>query len=390
MSRRPGEDERGAGPLAGVTVVDLTRVLAGPFATLALADLGARVIKVEPPHGDDARRFGPFVNGDSAYFASLNRGKRSIALDLKRDRDRAVFESLLEGADVLVENYRAGAMERLGYGWDALRERYPRLVYAAVSGFGHTGPYSGRAAYDLVVQAMGGLMSVTGHPHTGPTRVGASIGDLGAGLFALAGVLAALYDRERTGKGVKVDVGMLDCQVALLENAVARYFASGEIPRPLGARHPSITPFDAFRTATDPVVVAAGNDALFAKLCGAVDRRDLAEREEFASNDARTANHEPLKNELERTLAAMPAEHWLAVLDEAGVPCAPINDVGQVVVDPHVKSRNMIIEADDPDAPLSMPGNPIKLSGYDDPQKRPAAPRLDGDREAILSGLKRR
>ena len=268
------------GPLSGITVIDLTRVLAGPYCTMMLADLGARVIKVETPHGgDDARHFGPFVEtpdgGKSAYFMSLNRGKESIALDLKKDADKVILESLLATADILVENYRPGAMEKLGFGWDRLHQAYPRLIYAAASGFGHSGPYSKRPAYDLVVQGMGGVMSLTGHPGGEPTRVGTSIGDITAGLFTTVGINAALFHRQNAGVGMKIDVAMLDCQVAILENAIARYAATGEVPGPIGARHPSITPFDAFKAADGYLIIAAGNDGLFAKLCGAVDRAEL-------------------------------------------------------------------------------------------------------------------
>ena len=263
------------GPLSGVTVIDLTRVLAGPYCTLVLADLGARVIKVETPGGgDDSRTFGPFIEGKSAYFMSINRGKESISLNLKEDGDRAVFEDLLAGADVVVENFRAGTMERLGYGWEALHARFPRLIYAACSGFGHTGPYAGRPAYDVVVQAMGGIMSLTGQPGGPPARVGSSVGDIVAGLFTAIGINGALYRRTTTGEGMKLDVSMLDCQVAILENALARYFASGEVPGPLGTRHPSIAPFQAYATADGHVVISAGNDALFATLCAALGRPD--------------------------------------------------------------------------------------------------------------------
>ena len=216
-----------AGPLSGITILDLTRVLAGPYCTLVLADLGARVIKVEAPgHGDDSRAYGPFVNGRSAYFMAMNRGKESIALDLKAAADRAVFERLLERADVLVENFRGGTMERLGYGWDVLHARHPRLIYAAASGFGHSGPYAAKPAYDMVVQGMGGIMSITGHAGGPPTRVGASIGDITAGLFTAVGVAAALHHRNASGVGLKIDVAMLDCQVAILENAISRYFVT--------------------------------------------------------------------------------------------------------------------------------------------------------------------
>ena len=292
------------GPLEHITVLDLTRVLAGPFCTLVLADLGARVIKVEhPERGDDARHIGPFVGDRSAYFSSLNRGKESIGLDLKNAEDRRHFEFLLTQADVLVENFRAGTMDRLGYGWEALHKQFPRLIYAAASGFGHTGPYASRPAYDMVVQAMGGIMSLTG-PEGGPaTRVGTSIGDIAAGLFTAVGVNTALYHRERTGEGLKVDVSMLDSQVALLENAIARFGATGEVPGPIGSRHPSITPFGAFATADDPIVIAAGNNELFQRLCSALGDEKLAQTSAYATNAGRTQNQETLKQDLEQALA---------------------------------------------------------------------------------------
>jgi CoA:oxalate CoA-transferase len=262
-----------AGPLNGITVVDLTRVLAGPYCTMVLSDLGARVIKIEPPGGDDSRHYGPSVDGESAYFASLNRGKESIALDLKTQANKVLFERLLARADVLVENFRPGTLERLGYGWEALHERFPQLIYAAVSGFGHSGPYSRRPAYDLVAQAMGGIMSLTGHPGGPPARVGTSIGDITAGLFTVIGIHAALIERARSGLGMMVDVAMLDGQVAVLENALARYFATGQVPGPMGTRHPSITPFEAFATADGYIVVAARQRRTFRRLCRTVGER---------------------------------------------------------------------------------------------------------------------
>jgi len=378
------------GPLAGTTVVDLTRVLAGPYCTLLLADLGARVIKVEiPERGDDARHIGPFVEGKSAYFASVNRGKESIALDLKDRADRAVFEKLLTGADVLVENFRAGTMERLGYGWEGLHARYPRLVYAAASGFGHTGPYAGRPAYDLVAQALGGIMSVTGQPGGSPTRVGTSIGDIAAGLFTALGVASALLHRDRCGEGTKVDVAMLDCQVAILENAIARYLATGEVPGPIGARHPSITPFDAFETSDGHLVLAVGNDALFQKLCEVIERPDLANDARFGTNPERTEHQAALKADLERTLRSETTRTWLERLSLAGIPSAPIHDVASLLADPQVAARNMIVETPDPDAgALRSAGNPIKLSGFPDPRVRPGAPDLDADGARIRRALK--
>ena len=259
-----------SGPLAGITVIDLSRILAGPYCTFLMAELGARVIKVEPPgRGDDAREYGPFVNGRSTYFASVNRGKESIALDLKSPADKRIFEALLARADVLVENFRPGTMEKLGYGWESLHPRYPRLIYAAASGFGHTGPYAHYPAYDMVVQGLGGIMSITGHPGQPPVRIGMSIGDIGAGLYTTVAVNAALVHREKTGEATKVDIAMFDCQLALLENAIMRYTVTGTVPGPLGARHPSITPFEAFATADGAMIIAAGNDALYLKLCDA-------------------------------------------------------------------------------------------------------------------------
>ena len=381
------------GPLAGVTVLDLTRVLAGPYCTMVLSDLGARVIKVERPgSGDDARAIGPFVETDgereSAYFLSLNRGKLSIALDLKNDTDRGTFERLTAQADVLVENFRPGTMEKLGYGWDALHARHPRLIYAATSGFGHSGPYSRRPAYDMVVQAMGGIMSLTGTPGGPPTRVGSSIGDIAAGLFTAIGVNAALFERGQTGLGRKIDVAMLDSQVAILENAIARYQATGEVPGPLGARHPSITPFEAFRTADGFVVIAAGNDNLFGRLCATLGCPALAEQEEFASNEMRTRHHDSLRGELESALGRETTATWLQRLEAAEIPCGPINDVSQVLADEQVRARNMVVSVPGPgDRPVEIAGNPIKLDGVDDPKTRPAAPRLDADRQRILDAL---
>ncbi len=378
-----------AAPLDGVLVVDLTRILAGPFATLVLSDLGARVIKVEVPgRGDDARRIGPFVGDRSAYFLSLNRGKQSIALDLRDESDRVVFEKLLERADVLAENFRPGVMGRLGYGWEALHRRYPRLVFASTSGFGQTGPYSDRPAYDIVVQAMGGIMSLTGHPGDPPTRVGSSMGDITAGLFTAIGVVAALFERGRNGEGRHVDVSMLDAQVATLENAIARYVATGEVPGPLGSRHPSITPFEALETKDGHAVVAAGNDALFATLCEAIGSPELAGDSRFDSNERRTQNAVELKRLLEAALVTRTTAEWLERLGGAGVPCGPVNDIAAVLEDPQIAARNMIISVDDPDAgTLELAGNPIKLSGVDDPATRPPAPELDADRATSLAEL---
>ncbi|MEE8579978.1 MAG: CoA transferase [Myxococcota bacterium] len=387
-----------AGPLSDITVVDLSRVLAGPYCSMLLADLGARVIKVERPGvGDDARSIGPFLeSGDgttrkSAYFMSLNRGKQSIALDLRDEADRKIFESLIERCDVLVENFRPGAMDRLGYDWETLHARYPSLIYAATSGFGRTGPYAARPAYDMVVQGMGGIMSLTGHTGSPPTRVGTSVGDITAALFTAVGINAALYHRARSGRGQLVDVAMLDCQVAILENAIARDQATGEVPGPLGARHPSITPFDAFATADDHIIIAAGNDEYFRKLCQTLERPALCERPEFASNEKRTENHAALRAELEAALRRKPGAEWLRRLEAAEIPCGPIQDVAQVLADPQVIARNMVVTVQDNEVgALQMAGNPIKFSDFADPAARGPVPDLDGNRETILDELRKR
>ncbi|MBM3534309.1 MAG: CoA transferase [Alphaproteobacteria bacterium] len=378
-----------SGPLSGITVIDLSRILAGPYCTLMMAELGARVIKVEAPaKGDDAREYGPFVKGRSAYFMSINRGKESIVLDLKKPADRAVFEKLLAEADVLVENFRPGTMEKLGYGWDSLHPKYPKLIYAAASGFGHTGPDSQRPAYDMVVQGLGGIMSVTGHPGGPPTRSGMSIGDIGAGLYTALGVNAALFARSASGKGSKVDISMFDCQLALLENAAMRYFVSGKAPGPLGARHPSITPFEAFDTKTNPIIIAAGNDGLFVKLAEALGRPDLAKDARFLTNDLRNQHVDVLKAEIEEVLRTQPVEHWMALLDKAGIPAGPINTMKESLAHRQAAARNMVVTMTDPVCgPMKFVGNPVKVSGYPDPATRAPAPDLDGNRADILKEL---
>jgi CoA:oxalate CoA-transferase len=368
------------GPFSGLLVIDLTRVLAGPYCTMMLAELGARVIKVEHPDGgDDARQFGPWVDGRSAYFLSLNRGKESIALDLKSDADREVFLELVRRGDVLVENYRPGTLDRLGLGYNTLRAVNPRLIYATVSGFGQTGPWSRRPAYDMIVQALGGLMSVTGHPGGPPTKAGTSIGDITGGLFTLVGIAAALYSREKTGAGMLVDVSMLDGQLAILESAVMRYAATGRAPGPIGNRHASIAPFEVYATADRPIIIAAGNDGLFERLCRALGRSELAADPRFVRNDDRVTHADDLQGALEEVLRTAPAAHWLDLLEAAGVPCSPIHSVADAVEHPQTRARNMIVSA----GGFRMAGNPVKLGAFPDPPTRRPAPDLDADGERI-------
>ena len=377
------------GPLSGITIVDLSRILAGPYCTLLLAELGARVIKVEAPKtGDDARQYGPFTEGKSMYFASVNRGKESIALDLKASGDREIFERLLDKADAIVENFRPGTMERLGYGWDTLHPRYPRLIYAAASGFGHTGPYSHYPSYDMVVQGLGGIMSITGIPDGPLVRVGTSVGDLAGGLYTTIALNAALLHRERTGEATKVDVALFDCQLALLENAIVRYTTTGEIPGPMGARHPSITPFEAFTTKDGHIIIAAGNDGLWVKLTEALGHPELTQKPEYKTNPLRNQHQPQLKAELEAILSAATTEHWIGVLEAAGIPGGQVNNVEQALAHPQTAARNMLIEVDDPvTGKLSLAGNPMKLSAFADPPTRAPAPDLDADRAKILKEL---
>jgi CoA:oxalate CoA-transferase len=373
------------GPLSGVVVVDLTRVLAGPFCTMMLAELGARVIKVEEPRtGDDSRCFAPMHKGKSAYFLSLNREKESIALDLKNDEDRAVLFELVRRADVVVENFRPGTLDRLGLGYERLREVNGGLIYAAVSGFGDSGPMRTKPAYDMVVQAMSGMMSITGQPGSPPTKAGTSVGDITGGLFLLTGITTALYHRQRTGVGLKVDVSMLDGQIAILESAVQRYVTSGKVPGQLGNRHPSIAPFEPFATADKLIIVAVGNDAIFKRLCQALGTPELAEDARFKSNATRLENMDALKIAMESCLRKESVAHWLQVLDAAGVPASPIQTVADAVEHPQVKARNMIVSADG----LRMAGNPIKLSGFADVATRKPAPDLNADGPRIRRELK--
>ncbi|MSR44560.1 MAG: CoA transferase [Phycisphaerales bacterium] len=376
-------------PIAGITVIDLGRVLAAPFATSVLASLGARVIKVERPGaGDDARAFGPHHNGKSLYFTSVNCDKESIALDLKVAEDRAIFEQLLDRADVLVENFSPGVMDALGYDWDTIHARWPRVIYGALSGFGKTGPLSGAPAYDIVVQALGGMMSLTGFPKSPPVRVGASIGDLTAALYMALGIVSAIHKRTRTGEGCLIDIAMLDCQVAILEAAVTTFTATGEVPQRLGSRHPSIAPFQAFQCKDQWIVIGAGNDALFRTLCMALDRSDLLERAEFSTNPLRLASMDSLERELNTTLTAATAQEWISRLMTAGIPCAPIQSVAEMAAMPQVAARGMIVPVDDPMlAATCVPGNPIKMSSVTPRFSRGPAPALDEHRHAILAEL---
>ncbi len=368
------EPARVTGPFSGLLVVDLTHVLNGPFGTTILGDLGARVIKVEPPgHGDDTRTFGPFYKGQSLYFSFVNRGKESIVLNLKQEEDRAIFLSMVRRADILTENFRPGAMDRLGFSYEALSKVNPRLIYASSTGFGQSGPLRTSPAYDTIIQGMSGLMSLTGFPDGPPTRVGTSVSDLVGGTFMFCGIAAALYAREKTGKGSHVDVSMLDGTFAFLEQGLMHYSATGKPAERIGNRHPYMTPFDTFDAADRQFVICCGNDRLFAALCGAIGRPELASDSRFLTDQDRNRNNAALKTEMEAALHKQPAAHWLKVIHEAGVPVGPILDSAEAAEHPQIKARNMWIEA----GGVNMPGNPVKISGYEDPPVRVGAPALD-------------
>ena len=377
-----------AGPLKGIRVLDLTRILAGPYATMILRDLGAEVIKIEQPGaGDEARDFGPFKNDFSLYFMSVNRGKKSVTLNLKSQRGKELFLELVKGSDILVENFRPGTMERLDLGYESLKTYHPSLLYAACSGFGQTGPYAMRGAYDMIIQGMGGIISITGEPDRPPVRVGTSIGDITSALFTAIGILSALRHRDQTGEGQLIDVGMLDCQVAILENAMVRYFSTGDIPRPLGRRHPAITPFEVFESADGYVVIAIGNNELWRKFCEHVDRPELIDDERFHTNALRTENHESLFPILAEIMCRRTTDAWVEALEAIGVPCGPVNTVDKVANDPQVLARDMIAEVEhDITGTVQIPGIPIKLSKTPGQIDAPA-PNLGEHTSEVLTGL---
>ena len=376
-----------AKPLENIIVLDLTRVLAGPFCTMLLSDLGAEIIKVERPEiGDDSRYFGPFKNEQSLYFLSLNRGKKSVSLNLKSEKGKDILKELVKKSDILVENFRPGTMEKLGLGYNILKEINPKLIYASASGFGHTGPDSKKPAYDMLVQAMGGIMSITGWPNTPPTRVGMSIGDITAALFTAIGVTSALYQRTLTGKGQKVDVAMLDSQVAILENALVRYQTDGKIPTPLGNRHPTITPFQAFKAKDEYIVIPIGNDNLWKKFCKVIDKEEFIDDTRFISNDKRTENLNILIPILDKIIVSKTAQEWITLLENAGIPCGPINTIDKVMANKQIEHRNMIVEVDDKKAgKIKIAGNPIKMTTIPEEKTRKAPPEIGEDNKEILS-----
>ena len=376
------------GALHGLRVLDLTWVLAGPYASMILTDLGADVVKLErPPHGDVARTTGPFVEHESIYFQSINRGKRSIAIDLRGAEGKELFLQLVEQADVVMENFTAGTMERLGLGYDVLRARNPRIIYSATSGFGQDGPLKDKPALDIVIQGMGGVMSITGYADGPPARPGLSQGDIAAGLYTAIGVLAALQERERSGEGQMLDLSMLDCQIAVLENAVARYFATGQEPQRLGTRHPSATPFQAFPTADGWLVLALawGVENQWELYCAAIDRVELVNDERFDTSFKRTQNHADLEPILFQAMRAKSTEEWIAILEPYGMPIGPLNTISQAVAQEQIRHRGMIVEVEHPAAgPLRLSNSPLRLSRTPG-QARGPAPLFARDTADVLA-----
>ena len=369
--------------LDGIKVLDLTRVLAGPFCTMLLADMGAEVIKIEKAEtGDDSRAFGPFVGEESLYFSSINRNKKSVELNLKNQTDKDNFLNLVKEVDVVVENFRPGTMEKLGLGYENLKKINPQIIYAAASGFGQTGPYSQRPAYDLIIQAMGGIMSITGQENGMPTKAGPSISDITAGIYTALGVVTALFHRQRTGEGQMVDVSMLDCQISILENAISRYQAAGQDPMPIGNRHPTITPFSMFETKDNYIVIAVGNEKLWEEFCRVIGKNELIQDERFADNRRRTENIQELENILNSIFKEKSTRDWLKILEENNIPCSPVNKISDLIKDEHVKARQIIEEIDHPElGKFLMPGLPIKFSKTPGTIRKPAPELGENNRE---------
>ena len=376
--------------LQDIVALDLTRVLAGPYCTMMLADFGADVIKIEiPVKGDDTRGMGPFVNGSSLYYANVNRNKKSVTLNLKEPKGKEMFLALVKKADVVVENYRPGVMDRMGLGYEVLQEANERIIYAAVSGFGSYGRCSARPGYDIIAQAYGGLMSITGEPDGEPLRVGTAIGDVLGGMNLTIGVLMALHARELSGKGQRVDVALVDSVISSLETGTQRYFASGKLPRRIGNRYASAYPYDSFKAKDGSFVIGCGNDKLFNLLCTRVlHREDLLTDPRFLNNALRCENHAALKVEIEKWSTTVTAEEAYDAIDAAGVPAAPINDLYQISHDPHVvEDRQMFIPVKHPViGDMRVNGNPVKLLDMM-PEVVTCAPALGQHNEEIYGQL---
>ena len=370
--------------LDGLRVLDLTQVMAGPFCSMLLCDMGADVIKVEPPAGDSTRRMPGGVGSDSPSFNAVNRGKRGIVVDLKQPAGRDAVRRLAAVSDVLVENYRPGVLEKFGLDYAELSRRYPRLVYASISGYGQTGPSAGKGGFDLVAQGVSGLMSVTGEAGRPPVKAGIPVTDLGAALFALAGILSALLARARTGRGQLVDTSLVDAGVALSVWEATQYFSGRGVPERLGSAHRMNAPYQAIRCADGYLTIGAANDRTFRRLCEALDHPEWADDPEYRDDTHRIRNREALAARIEAVMEARPRSHWLERLEGRGVPCGPINDYAEVMADPHVRARELVVETDHPTlGRIPTLGTPIKLSETPLAPGRPA-PRLGEHTDEIL------
>jgi len=373
---------KGYGPLSGVLVVDLTQFLSGPFATMIMADMGADVIKIERP--DRPRASGPFLNGERTYDLSIMRSKRSVTLNLKAPKDKAVLLELVKKADVLVENFKPGTMERMGLGYDVISEVNPKIIYMAISGFGNTGPYRERGALDMVIQGMSGLMSLTGDPKGGATRCGTSVSDIFTGLYTFGAVSSALYDREKTGKGQFIDIAMLDSAFSCLENAVINTCVTGENPQRVGNSHPVNCPFGTFPAKDGEIIITCSRDSAFANLCRAIHREDLMSDPRFSSPDARRLNRDELTEELSKFTREHTIDENEEILAAEGVPYGRINTMKMICADPQIAARKMLVEVDHKVAgKYKMPGSPIKLASYPDTTYEPAPMLGEHNREVF-------
>ena len=378
-----------APPLEGVRVLDLTQIMAGPYCAMTLGDMGADVVKVEKPNGgDDARRMGPpFIEGESAAFLGINRNKRSVVVDMRTDGGREIVQELARRSDILIQNFRPGSLERMGLGYEQVREINPAIIYCTISGFGATGPYARRGGFDLVAQGMSGLMSVTGHPGAPPTKIGAPICDLNAGMFAAIGILTAYVNRLRTGTGQHVDTSLLEGGIAYTFWESAMYFATGEPPGPMGSAHRLTAPYQAFETADGYINVGAANQANWERLSAAIGRDDLASDPRFARPRDRMENLGALVSTLEETFARETTGHWLTALEAAGVPAGPIYTLDEVYADPQVRARDMVVETEHPTAGrVRNIGIPVKLSETPGAFRRPA-PALGEHTDEVLREL---
>ncbi|MDR9792248.1 CoA transferase [Aeribacillus pallidus] len=350
-------------PLAGIKIIDLTRILSGPFCTMTLADLGAEVIKIESPQGDDTRQWGPpFIKNESAYFLSVNRNKKSVVLNLKDPKGKEILLKMVEEADVVVENFRPGTLKKLGIDYDILKQHNRRVILASISGFGQTGPYSKKPGYDVLAQGMGGLMSVTGEPDGTPVKAGYSLADIGAGMWATIGILSALWERERSGQGQWIDVSLLDTMVSWQTYLAGNYFATNNDPKPLGGAHPNIVPYQVFEASDGHFILAVGNDSLWNSLVDVLDVEALRGRK-FKTNPDRVQNRDELISILEEIFKRKTRDEWVDMLESAKIPCGPVNKLSDILNDAHIKEREMVVEMEHPSLGiLKMLGVPVKLS----------------------------